>query len=334
VRDMLWDIALTIEDGGLSMAARNLRDALDKLSEALNDKKTPEAELQQLAENVQRRMMEYMQAMANEMQQRMADGKKIPEIPPELAQKFMQHMDMEKLMQAMKDMQQGSSREQMQKMAEFFKNALDNVDMSKLQEMQEGQQRAMEALQDMQKLIDRQQKLLDQTGKKEQGEDTAGEAKEQQAIRNDLGEVMRKLGEGMPQIPENFGKADQQMKDALKSLSEGNGQASIPAQREALKQLQAAQDNAIQQMAQGMQQMILSFGAMPKQERYGEGFDPLGREDGNGKATTGDIVIPEEAERRRVQEIIRELRDRSNDYQRPKAEREYIDRLLDMFYEA
>lgn len=332
IQALLWDVALKIEDGGLSMAARELSDALQKLSEALNDPDTPDEKLQELSENVQRKMMEYMQALANEMQQRMAEGKKTPEMSPELAEKFMQHIDMGELMKQLQDMAKGNSREQMQKMAEFMKNAIDNLDMKKMDEMQESQQKAMEALQKMQDLVERQQKLMDQTGKKKEGEQCQNEAKEQQEIRDGLGQVMRDMAEFMPDLPEGLAKADQAMREAQKMLSDNKGKESLQLQKQALDELQKGMDQSIAQMAQQMKQMILSFGMMPGQKNnFGEGYDPLGREDGKSQSSD-KILIPDEAERRRVQQIIKELRDRSNDFERPKVEREYIERLLEMFY--
>jgi Sec-independent protein translocase protein TatA len=161
---------------------------------------------------------------------------------------------------------------------------------------------------------------------------TPGEgAAEQGNIRGKLGDIMRDLGSGMSSLPEQFGKADQSMKSAQNALKDGDARGSAPAQREALENLQKAEDAALEQMAKSLQ-MMLSMGFMPQGSGggYGEGFDPLGREEGNGKGTD-DIKLPEEKERRRVQQIIEELRNRSNDYQRPKIERDYIDRLLEQF---
>lgn len=331
VQALLWDLALKIEDGGLSMAARELQEALQELSEALADPETPDAKIQELTQNVQRKMYEYMKALANEMQQRMAEGKNTPTIPPELADKFMKHIDMGELMKQLQEMSKGNSREQMRKMAEMMRDSLQNLDMQKLDEMQKGQQKAMEALQKMQDIIEKQQSLMDRTGKKKPGEQCTGEAQEQQGLRDRLGEAMRDMAEFMPELPENLGNADQAMKEAQRALSENKPQDALGPQKKALEELQKGMDQSMAQMAQQMKQMILSFGMMPRGNNYGEGYDPLGREDGQQQAD-GDIVIPDEAERRRVQEIIKTLRDRSNEFDRSKVEREYIERLLEMFY--
>lgn len=332
VEDLLWDIALKLEDGGLSMAARDLREALQKLSSALDDKNTSKEEITQLSDEVAKKMQEYMAALAQEMQQRMAAGKRGADIPPEIADKMMQRIDMEKLMQELRDMNSGDAREQMRKMTEFFKNALDNLDTQKMDEISQQQQQAMEALSEMQDIIKDQQALMDKTGRKKDGEGTSEEEGQQSALRQKLESAVQKLSSAMPDLPPSLGEAGKAMEQAAQALKKGDAKGALPFQKEALEKLQQGSDESISEMSSKMQMMVLSFGAMPQGENYGEGYDPLGREDGKRGNKDEDILLPEEKERRRVQQIIEELRSRSNDYQRPKVERDYIDRLLDMFY--
>ena len=590
---LLWDLAVRAEDGGLSFAQRELSDALQRLSEALKDKNTTKEELQRLQEEVAEKMREYMSTLSAEMQQRMRDGDKMKPISPELAKKLMERVDMQKLMEQMKELTQGTERERMQKMAEFLKKTVDNTDMNRMQQMQRQQQKAMEALDKLQKLIERQQELLDKTnhlkpdykqqqeqqqqgdgnsgqqgranpqqqqqsggqqqqqqsggqqqgsqqqgggqqqqqqqaggeqgkspfppmpqpsnegqqqesgaqqqgqsqqqasgqqgeqgeqgqqgqqgqgqqgqgqqgqgqgqgqgqqagnngqpvpvpqqgqegqgqqsggqqpgqqdggteqgqgqnqqagnngqqqaqqgqgeqGQGEQGQGQQGQgqqgqgqqeggteqsqgqgqqqveqggggkgqeqaqqgsggekeghgeggknasqgapirnsgdaAKEQAGIRKELGDVVRDIANAMPDVPENFGNADQSMKGSHGALKKGDTKASAPQQKQALDELQSAQDQLLQQLADAMRDVMLTFG--PSNGSGGSGQcdnpDPFGRcTDGTN---TQDVGIPDEKERRRVQEIQEELRSRSNDYQRPKVERDYIDRLLDQF---
>ena len=53
--------------------------------------------------------------------------------------------------------------------------------------------------------------------------------------------------------------------------------------------------------------------------------------DGMGRLNTDDVKVPTESERKRARDILEELRRRSGDADRPKLEREYIDRLLRQF---
>lgn len=544
---LLWDLAIRVEDGGLALAQRELSDALAKLAEKLKDKNATKEEIAELMAEVQRKMREYSQNLAQEMRQRMLEGMQAPQISQELADRIMKNIDMDKLMKQMEELTSGSEAEQMQKLAEYMKNSVDRMDSRRMDRMQQGQKSAMEGLEELQKLIERQQQLIDktqkltpqkpeekkaeeekkaaeqkaqqeqkkeeqkdaQTNKDQQGQqqsqqqdgkqgeqaqqqgqqgqqqgqsgpqqsgqqqsgqqqsgqqqgaqqgqgkdsslpssqlgqngqkkedgapsqgqqqgqqsgqsgqppqpvpvpqgyqggkdkpeqaqggtekkedaqqpgergkdkpeqaqgageekkdateqgvaqgkdgqqqppqltkDNAGTpvrntregANEQTGIRGKLGEIMRKIGEGLPQVPENFGKADQAMKSARNELKEGDPQGSLEHQREALKELEGAMDNAVKQLAEQLQTTMMNFGMPQEGPGYGEGYDPLGRRMGgkpgdNGKPGDDFVAIPEEKERRRVQQIIEELRTRSNDYTRPKQEREYIDRLLNQF---
>lgn len=544
---LLWDLAIRVEDGGLALAQRELSDALAKLAEKLKDKNATKEEIAELMAEVQRKMREYSQNLAQEMRQRMLEGKQAPQISQELADRIMKNIDMDKLMKQMEELTSGSEAEQMQKLAEYMKNSVDRMDSRRMDRMQQGQKSAMEGLEELQKLIERQQQLIDKTqkltpqkpeekkaeeekkaaeqkaqqeqkkeeqkdaqtnkdqqgqqqsqqqdgkqgeqaqqqgqqgqqqgqsGPKQSGQQQSGQqqsgqqqgaqrgqgkdsslpssqlgqngqkkedgapsqgqqqgqqsgqsgqppqpvpvpqgyqggkdkpeqaqggtekkedaqqpgqqgkdkpeqaqgageekkdateqgvaqgkdgqqqqpqltkdnagtpvrnakegANEQTGIRGKLGEIMRKIGEGLPQVPENFGKADQAMKSARNELKEGDPQGSLEHQKEALKELEGAMDNAVKQLAEQLQTTMMNFGMPQEGPGYGEGYDPLGRRMGgkpgdNGKPGDDFVAIPEEKERRRVQQIIEELRTRSNDYTRPKQEREYIDRLLNQF---
>ncbi|MCH7957081.1 MAG: DUF4175 family protein, partial [Proteobacteria bacterium] len=61
--------------------------------------------------------------------------------------------------------------------------------------------------------------------------------------------------------------------------------------------------------------------------------DPFGRRPGGayGARIDGAVKIPDQMEVRRAREILDELRRRAGERQRPKTERNYIDRLLRRF---
>ncbi|MCE9508501.1 MAG: DUF4175 domain-containing protein [Alphaproteobacteria bacterium] len=323
---LLWDVALKLEDGGLSLAQQELRNALQKMSEALNDKNLSKAQLQEIVDDVQKKMQQYVRSLAAELQQRLQQGKKISVLPPDLAQKFLKNTDLRKMLEQMRLLAQMNSREDLQKMADDLKDAIDNIDMKKFDQMQERQIQAMEALQGLEDIIHAQQALFDKSNKSEDPADAKEGAQEQGALRRKLGALVEKLGNALDEIPDNFAKASQSMKQSEAELGKGRPKPSLPHQKAALEELRKGLDSAVEKMAKSMQQSILSFG-MPKDGgSYGEDFDPLGRNLGEDS-----IKIPDEKERRRVQEIIEELRRRSNDPNRARAERDYIDRLLDQF---
>src|SRR6185437_16327090 len=78
-------------------------------------------------------------------------------------------------------------------------------------------------------------------------DDSAGE---QEALRHQLGDVMRQLGDGMGDIPEPFGRAERAMRDAAGALRQNQPGAAIAPQTEALDQLQQAARDFARQLRQ------------------------------------------------------------------------------------
>ena len=335
VRDMLWDIALRIEDGGVSEAARELQQAMSEFSSALNNPETTQQQLDELLAKVQEKMQDYMQQLANEMQQRQKMQPGQGQLPPEIADKVMQKIDLEAVMQQLREMANGDKREQMRQMMDMLRNAVQNMDMNAMQRMQQQQQQAMEALQDLANVIRAQQELIEKTT--QAGQDTSQQewqdmASEQQGINQGLQNMQGKLGPLAGGMQPDLNAANDLMGQAGDRLGEGQRDNALAAQKQALQALMKAQDNAMQQLADQMQKMMmLGMGGGKSQGGFGKDYDPLGREFGNGKSIGGSIGLPNEGERRRVQDIQRELRERYNDGNRSRNERDYLERLLDLF---
>src|SRR6185436_12579663 len=65
VVDLLWELALFIEDGSLSLAERKLRDLQDQLQKAM-DQGAKDAELEQLMEQLQQAMDEFLDELTRQ----------------------------------------------------------------------------------------------------------------------------------------------------------------------------------------------------------------------------------------------------------------------------
>ena len=74
VVDLLWDIALTVEDGNLSDAERELRKLRRELAKALSENAPPER-IAELMNKMREAMNRYMREMAKQMQRNMREGK-------------------------------------------------------------------------------------------------------------------------------------------------------------------------------------------------------------------------------------------------------------------
>lgn len=159
--------------------------------------------------------------------------------------------------------------------------------------------------------------------------DMTGNKTEQDSIRQGLGDVMLDMSEKRGNIPDNIARADLAMRSSAIALNEGNPADSIPNQEEAIRSLSEGQQQLSQQLARRMKQMMMfSFG-------MGGRTDPLGRPmddgEGNNPWSASKIKIPDKAERRRVQEILEELRKKSGELQRPVYELDYYRRLMRQF---
>lgn len=366
VRELLWKTALHIEDGSLAVAARDLRNALEQLAEKLEKGDLTEEEFQKLAAEMQETMARYMQALGEELRDKMQNqqngDRQNQQLSQEMMERLAEKMDVGSMFRQWQDMSQGGSKENMQKMLEQMRQFMDQMDPEKLKNARPFDNKEFENLGDLQKLIEKQQQLIEktqeekdrqnqQTEKQQNGEkqkETQGKenkqdpqnkksgdksrelAKEQGEIRKELGELSKKMGEKLGEIPEPMAESDQFMKQAGDELGEPDIPAALKSEQDALEALQKGMDQELERLADLLENvMMIGSGGRPQGPQDGE-RDPLGRQDGDNPDTS-DINLPDEKERTKIQEIIRELRRRSNDYQRPDFEKEYYDRLLQRF---
>ena len=140
---------------------------------------------------------------------------------------------------------------------------------------------------------------------------------------------MMDVADKLDEVPENMGKAEQEMRSSAEELGKNNPAMSLPSQNKAVQYLKDAQEKLEKQFSKRMQQMV-GIGL----SGTGQQFDPLGRpynNGQNGQNTESTIKIPDEAEKKRVDEIIRQLRHRSGDRSRSREELQYYRRLLRQF---
>ena len=169
-----------------------------------------------------------------------------------------------------------------------------------------------------------------QQGSREQGQPGGdGEWGEQQrgqqeGVRRQLGDLMKKLDEnGMP-MPESLGRAERSMRDAEEALRRGDPREASRSQRRALDNLQQGMGDMAEQMRQRGPGNGQDVAEIEEHERRNEDRDPLGRSDGN----YGDrsIAAPKSAARTRPPEEPRDpgrTRRRAGEPERPKNELDY-----------
>jgi len=183
----------------------------------------------------------------------------------------------------------------------------------------------------------------------------------QQALRRALGEMMQQFGDLTGEIPPSLGEADMAMRESGNDLTAGDDKGAAAAEQKAIEALQKGAREMGRTLArqfgrgrpgddsgdsegfgaEGSMGMMMPDGRgegsggsplpAPPGRADSRGRDPLGRTNQGNGLDSGDVRVPEEAERKRSQAIQEELRRRGAERERPREELDYIDRLLRQF---
>jgi uncharacterized protein (TIGR02302 family) len=353
VEQLLWDTALRIEDGSMSLAERELRRLQQELQDALA-KNAPDEEIDRLVRELQQALDKYLQALAENLA-RNPDQAEQPIDPS----RVITGRDLQRMLDRARELARDGAREQARELLSQLRNMLENLRMAKPGQMpQGGSSQAQQMMRGMHDLMQRQQQLLDRSFRaQQQGQqgqqgrmgqrgqqggdqpDATAEmgdaAGQQEGLRRMLGEMMRRLGDGFGEIPDPLGRAERAMRDATEALQRRQPGEAIGPQTEALDQLQ----QAAREFAQKMQR-ALSRGnpddndvtATDSEPRDQTERDPLGRPmSNNGTLDRGDVKIPDQNTLQKARQILDELRRRAGERFRPEIELDYIERLLKRF---
>ncbi|HEX3412604.1 MAG TPA: DUF4175 family protein, partial [Stellaceae bacterium] len=330
-------------------------------------KNAPDEEIDRLMKELQQALDRYLQALAENMT-RNPDQYQQPVDPS----KVISSRDLQRMLDRARDLARNGARDQARELLSQLQNMLENLRMARPGQVpQQGSGEAQKMMRDMHELMQRQQQLLDRSFRAQQQQGQQGQqgrmgqrgqqqgqqpgqqqgggdqpdpnsqlgdaAGQQEGLRRMLGEMMRRLGDGLGDIPEPLGRAERAMRDATEALQHRQPGEAIGPQTEALDQLQQAARDFAQQMQRRMQGQWGNpnddeVGATDGTPRDRVERDPLGRPlSNNGTYDQGDVKIPDQNTLQKAREILDELRRRAGERFRPEIELDYIDRLLKRF---
>ncbi|HCL67531.1 MAG TPA: TIGR02302 family protein [Rhizobium sp.] len=361
--DYLWEIALGIDDGDLSLAERKLRNAQQDLADAL-ERNAPDEEIKKLMDELRSAMQDFMKAMAERQPNAGSENQQ------ESAQNVLRQRDLENMLDQIENLARSGSRDAAREMLSELQRMMNNLQAGRPQ--QGNQQQNSQLRQQIDKLgevMQEQQKLMDETFRLDQalkdrmqrgdpgdGEDgefldrppqegqqssptdrmTAQELRD--ALKNlreqqeGLGKKLGELKEGLKGLGvkpgEGFAEAEREMKGAGEALGKGQGDRAVEGQGKALEALrQGARD----MMGQMMQAMRGPGQGQNTQEGDQTGRDPLGRPRSTLGPDFGERVkVPDEIDVQRAREILDAIREKLGDNMSPEVERRYLERLLDI----
>ena len=344
ILSQLWDTALRLEDGALSLTQRELAELQEQLQQAIEDGASDD-EIQALMEELRAALDRYLEALAQNLSQAL-DGMDLSLLPE--AGEDLDIIDQEAiqaLLEQLEQMARLGDSESVEQLLERMQQMLQALRDAPNQLQQQSNSPAQEMLRELQDVVRRQQELQDNVFQRNQrgerlSEEEAQRLREaQNEIRRQLGEVMRRLGEMTDQIPENLGNAEDAMSDAEGALEGGDLPGALGDQARALAELQqGAQSMALQLLRRPGQGPGQGPGQQQGLAQPGEeGFDPLGRRlptenrDQPFGVDSTQQGIGDGEQARRALEILDELRNRALDQTRPALERNYLERLLRRF---
>jgi uncharacterized protein (TIGR02302 family) len=348
---LLWDTALRIEDGGMSLAERDLRRLQQELQDALA-RNAPDEEIDRLMRELQQALNQYLQALAEQMQRNPEQATQ-----PVDPSRVMTGRDLQRMLDRARELAHSGAQQQARELLSQLQDMLENLRAARPGEMQQrGTSDAEQMMRGLRDMMQRQQQLLDRSFRAQRQEnggadqngqqsgdqqgsqsgDLGDAAGQQEELRHALGEMMRHMGSGSGQIPDPLGRAERSMRDATGALQRGQPGDAIDPQSEALDQLQqGARDFAKQlrdQMGNGFESQGDETGATDRETPDGGDRDPFGRPmSSTGPYDQGKVEIPDDSILQKSREILDELRRRAGDRARPAIELDYIDRLLRRF---
>lgn len=385
VAEALWEAAVKIEDGKLSDALARLRQAQDRLSEAIRRGASPD-EVQKLMNDLNEAMKNYirrlaeqqktdpnkrsaengnsqqitgdqLQQMLNRLQQLMNEGRtaEAQQLLDQLSQ-MMQNLRVTEGPGGMQTPGQGTMQglaDTLRKQQSLSDQAFQDLQNRGLQDGQQGGQKGDGGQQPGQKGEGQQPGTQQGQGQGQgqnqgqnqgqgqgQGQGSAGDrqflAQRQKALREEL---RRQSEQGLPGAgsPEGkagrdaLGRAGRAMEGAEEALRDGDLSGALDQQAEAMEALRQGMRKLGRALAQNQQPDQGQRGAQGQAAQNGS-RDPLGRETGSvGRMGTNQDLLPGEDIYRRAEEILKELRRRSGDMNRPEAERDYLKRLLEPY---
>ncbi|MFQ5533541.1 MAG: DUF4175 domain-containing protein [Sphingomonadales bacterium] len=326
---LLWDLALRVEGGDMLLAERDLRGALEALAAALDSGAAPE-EIERLTDQVQAALTRFLTALAKAARDQ--DFRQAG--PADASTEAIGAETFQQMLDQLRTLNRLGSRDAARALLSSLRNILENLSLGPSPGQNELAQALNEALRNIDGLMRREQEMLDQTedvaiGRGEGLGEDESRAREQalagrqEAIRNQLNQMLAELGGAGMSVPGSMDRAGRAMTDAAQALKRGNPGTAMEAESEALDALL----NGAGEFARALAQAAGPGGGGVG----GSSVDPLGRPLADQGRASEDGVVPRQWEIRRAREILEELQRRANERRRPPIERDYIERLLKRF---
>ncbi len=293
VQKLLWDTALRVEDGELSLAERELREIERKLMDLLAQDSVDDAELNKLLDEMRQAIDKMLQAMAEQMQEMMRNGEQNAEqMEPVDPNRVIERQDLMDMLERARQMAQAGAKDAAREMLSQLRELMENLRAGRPQMMSPEQLAAREMMRQLQDLAEQQQRLMDETFKNhQQGEEQFGNRGQ-----NNLGQ--QPFGSQPGQQPGQM-QPGQQGQNRPGQGQPGQGQPGQgqqgrdgPPQGMTSEQLAQMQEQLRRQLGEFMRKLGEGMGQIP--QPFGQAERAMkGAGDALGQNQPGDAVGPQ-----------------------------------------
>lgn len=367
IAEALWEVAILIEDGGLSDALEKMRQAQERLSEAIRNGASPD-EIQKLMDDLKQATNDYIRELAENAQRQ--DNTDEPDRRAENGQ-TMTGDQLQQMMDEIQRLMEEGRMAEAQELLDQLSRMMENMQVTQGEGGEGEQSPGGQSMRDLQQTLRGQQQLSDEAFRRLQqggrggdqqqarpgqpggeGEGTAEQtdprdgtgdgdprslAERQRALRDQLAEQQGRLpdtgggdlDEAARQALRDAGRA---MEDAEGALRDGDMAGALDRQAEAIRNLREGLRSLGEALAQNRPDQPGNQGQAQADGAREVPRDPLGRTAGSiGGIDSGQNMLQDKDVYRRAIDLLDELRRRSNDRTRPQLELDYLRRLLDRF---
>lgn len=183
VADLLWEMALKIEDGDLSDAEKQLRQAQDRLKQAI-DRNAPDDEIKRLTQDLKQALDKFMKEMAEKQAKEPRDRSERGK--PGQPSKTVTPQDLDKMLQDMAEAMKRGDTAEAQRLMEQLRNILENLQSAEQGGKSDQAARQMQKqMKELDEMARDQQGLRDETFK--EGQEKPGSEQDQRGQRPQRG---------------------------------------------------------------------------------------------------------------------------------------------------
>ncbi|WP_026147607.1 TIGR02302 family protein [Limimaricola hongkongensis] len=361
----LWDLAVQLEDGTLADARERLRRAQERLAQAMRDGASPD-EIAELMDELRAATDDYLRMLAENAEpgesgidEPQTGGGESMQVTPDELQALMDRI--QELMEEGRMAEAAELMEQLNRMMENLQVAQGEGGSGPRTPGQQSMQDLQDSLRDQQDLSDEAfRDLQDRFNGRDPGQrqgqgqgqsqgqgqpdgtappspgDERSLADRQRALREELdrqrGALPRLDGEAAERAAEALDRAGRAMDGAEEALRRDDLAGAIDRQAEATEALRGAARELGEALARGEAEETDRPGDGDRRGAGAGQRDPLGRDTAErGGSGSDETMLDGTDPARRAEELLGEIRRRAAERERPRAERDYLERLLDLF---